>query len=160
MQTMVVQLGLATIPFGMRVEVVLVDLWDHQGHVRVHPPRLGIVDHHGAGPGHHRCPLAGRRRPHAEQGDVDPAVVSRDDVLDLDAVQDLAGRTVRGEEPQPAHGEPALAQHLAHHAAHLAGGTVNTHCQRHHMPALPFQTERLVQGHHRSGRPCPPGPRR
>ena len=54
MATIVVQLGLATMFFGMDVEGVGVDLGDDQRDVGVHPPGRGVVDHHRPAVGHPR----------------------------------------------------------------------------------------------------------
>ena len=71
MQTMVVQLGLATMPFGMRRRASALTSGTTSGTVGVHAPGRGVVDDDGARGGHLVAQLPGRGRAHGEQGHVD-----------------------------------------------------------------------------------------
>ena len=65
MATMVVQLGLATMPLGIDASVGRVDLGHHQRHLGVHPPGRGVVDHDAPRrrPSGARAPATRRPRP-------------------------------------------------------------------------------------------------
>ena len=84
MATMVVQLGLATIPLEMLSQRLGVDLGDHQRHLRVHPPGRRVVDDDRAGCREAGRDLPRRRRAGRAQGDVDAGEVGRGGVLDRD----------------------------------------------------------------------------
>ena len=96
-----------------------------------------------------------RRRPHAEQGHVDAAMVGPATSSTSTPSRTWPADRLRGEKPQTAHREPALGQDLAHDPAHLAGRAVDptssaiTGCPR--RPA-----RRPCEGLRRRGRQCPP----
>ncbi len=109
MATMVVQLGLATMPLSMVVEGVGIDLGHDEGHGRVHAPRRGIVDHHRARLGDPRGDPSRRIGPDRHERDVDAPVVGVLGVLDLHFAsrpgQAGAGGAGRREEPDVVRGE-------------------------------------------------------
>ena len=123
MATMVVQLGLATMPLGMERSSAALASGTTSGHVGVHAPGRGVVDHDGAGRGQPRRqgPRHGGRG--GAQGEVDAGEVGRLGVLDDDVAvapgQRRAGGAGGGEIPHGLHREAALGQDGAQDHAHL-----------------------------------------
>ncbi len=126
---MVVQLGFATIPFGIDASAPGVDLGDDEGDVRVHPPGRRVVDHDGARGGDPGGELQRGRGSAREQGDVDAGEVGPDDVFhdDLGAIEaeGAAGRPGACEETHPLEGKSSLHKDGPHHGTDLPGGTEN-----------------------------------
>ena len=101
MQTMVVQFGLATIPFGMRssASALTSGTTSGQSGSMRQAEELSITMAPAA------ATFSANSRDadgaHGEQGDVDAAVVGGGHVLDDDAVEDPPGRAGAGEQAQP-----------------------------------------------------------
>ena len=102
--TIVVQFGLATMPFGIDRSASALTSGTTSGHVGVHAPGRRVVDDGGAGRGDPR-----RERPRGggagrEQGDVEPVVVGGVGVLDGELLvaegERAARRAGRGEQPE------------------------------------------------------------
>ena len=118
-----------------------VDLADDQRHVRIHPPRGGVVDDDRACRGEprglsSRCRCAGR-----EQRDVEPRRVREGSILDRYFVvtprQRPTDRPLRGKEPHLRDRERALDEHAAHDAADLPGRADDADAQTVHRPVPP-----------------------
>ncbi len=125
--TMVVQFGLATMPLGMRPEVVGVDLGHHERHVGVHAPGRGVVDDRSrprlGDPGRERPGGGGAGR---EQRDVEAGVVGGLGVLHLDLAVAEAQASARRIGPRRTagarrRGTGPLGEHAAHDPADLTG---------------------------------------
>ncbi len=121
---MVVQFGLAMMPFGGLCGQFAVDLGDDERHVGIHAEGRRVVDHDRTGGGELGGELARRRCAGGEQRDVEAARVGGRGIFDDDvgAVpgQRRAGGTGRREVAHLGDREVAFGEQAPHHGADLA----------------------------------------
>ena len=134
---MVVQLGLAMMPFGGRERVVGVDLRDDQRDLRVHPPGRGVVHHDRAGGGDLGRGGQGGGLAVGEQGEVQAGEVGGVGVLDGDLGCPATSRVRPADRAEAKNrisvtGKATLRQQGAHHPADLTGGSENSYTHAAH----------------------------
>ena len=130
MAAIVVQFGLAMIPFGVLRATWPLTSATIERNVGIHPERRGVVDDDRSGGGEFRGVSSRRGGAGGEQGDVEPGRVGRFGIFDDDVGalprQRGSGRARGREVAHLGDGEIAFVEQAAHDAADLAGGADDT----------------------------------